>query len=255
MDCGSPVLPSTKLKQEANNTITIKSGTSPNSEKSISSIGEDKLPPVNLLKVNFAPEPTISHEAEICEPIDAHDEPIDSKQEAQSAKIHSPNLQIEEPVLELEPTKIVPPKKVRTTRKGKKVEEVVEEVEKIVEVPVEEKQPEDPVPIVPIVEQSESKQQPDHQEDILKKKTRKVRKAVQEKTVPPSIAAASASTRLQKTQDSVRSSVVSITQNSPRIEKTTSKRNLLEHVARNMQFGSPNSSPVKKVFTPKLVFR
>ena len=240
MECDSPVRPT--KSDDANRTVTIASETIvlPPSQSILSSADGNDLVP-SKFKVNFALEATTgsSKRNGSCELI----EPPNVHQEEEVVRVCEP----EEPVKE-NPTPVDPPKKVRPTRKAKKQEEIAIEDDKTFEVEkIKESTP-------PVEDIEVKRRSPEPATDLTKKKTRKVRQTNEEKQL--SNAASPRLTRHQKKQESVRSSVVSIGPNSPRLGKIASKRNLLEQAAtRNAQYNTPNSSPVRKVFTPKPVFR
>lgn len=272
MDCGSPDLSKAKGKQLADETITIiKQETSPSVMKPTASSKADASSAsseahltedhsADKIKVHFAPESTSSRRADSCEIVESRDKPVD-----QEEAVHSTSEPLPEEPPRVVPVEKDPPKKIRPPRKGKKMSEIQVEDEKIVPKVVEQNTE---VPVV--VEEQENKRkssekevtrqssekemkQPSSEEDAPKKKTRKVRKPVEEK--PTATVSSPRVTRNQKNQDHVRPGMASNVPNSPRLDKIASKRNLLEQTSRNPQFNSPNSSPVRKAFTPKLVFR
>lgn len=218
MECGSPILKN-KSKQIADETITIQSEAT-----YLLPTTKEEAPPTGSLKVNFAIETTSSRRGDSCELVESQEKPVEQE-------VHS-TAEPEEP-LKVVSDEIDPPKKIRPIRKGKKEDEIVDE--KVVEVQEKRQSSE-----------KESKQESTSEDDASKKKTRKIRKPVEEKQTTTTSISSPRVTRHQKNQEPpVR------TQNSP--QKLSTKRNILEQ--RNQQFNSPSSSPVRKVFTPKLVFR
>ena len=260
MECGSPVIAKHKsvARNEANETITLKSKvlTPPLLKTSVSNKTEvlkasfepeTASVPVEKLKVNFKLDTTITKEKtttasdESCGPVECQEEL--ASQEEESC--------ISEPVILIAQND--PPKQKGRTRRVKKTEDVVVEDEKVVE--VETHTIENSLPM----EEKETKRPSVELEIVPKKKTRKVRKPADEKSdavVATTSTASPRATRLQKPKESIRCSPASsAAQNSPRLEKTPSKRNLQDQISRNLQFAANNSSPVRKVFTPKVVFR
>lgn len=245
MECGSPVVTKSSTKTEIHQTVTFKmESTSPRIPKdAISSNLDSKHPSTETLKVNFDIEAAPVDIPDNVESYIKCDKTFDKLDETHDI---SEPVQVCLPVVEEKP--IDPPKKGRPPRKGKKVEDVTVEEVKVVESPPlsEAKAEEDSCP----KEEKEIVSVPCEQE-VPKKKTRKLRKPAEEKPVPTESTIARVAsprvTRTQKQRDSVRTSVTSVHQNSPRVEQTPSKRNL--------QFNAANSSPIRKVFTPKLVFR
>lgn len=165
--------------------------------------------------------------------------------------------------------KAEPPKKTtRTTRKTKKAEAVAEDkvkddkaesVERKADPPTEKKKelPEeqqvDP-PAKESAKEPESKPEPDV---VTKKKvTRKPRKAAEEKQAAP-VTAAAASPRVTRNQkrESNQGPATATAVSSPRVDRTPIKKHVPEQVQKGNQFQSPRSSPIKKIYTPKEVFR
>lgn len=261
MECTSPVFPKNGSKKKASETTTPKSDEStPPAKTSVSTKTE-------TASVSFKPEaisvsaekPKVCFDLETsiprldatrdisCATVDIPEEPVDQEEEA-------PSIQEEVPVAIPEPVVVIqndPPKPKGRPRRIKKAEDVIVEKETVVEAPpvVETHVIEDSLPI----EEKEAKRPSVEPEVVPKKKTRKVKKPVEEKAVVAAVTtttiASPRPTRTQKLRESIRSSPVQVAHNSPRLEKTPSKRNL------QMQFSASNPSPVRKVFTPKLVFR
>lgn len=162
-----------------------------------------------------------------------------------------------------------PPKKTtRTTRKTKKTETVAEDkVQVVQEKPIELK--ENP-PVEKAQEPAQEKQidlpskeatvekEPEPEVVAKKKTTRKARKGAEEKQTapappaPPTAATASPRVTRNQKRDSNQHAGTSAAPCSPRVDRTPLKKS---EMPRGSQFQSPRSSPVKKVFTPKLVFR
>ncbi len=260
MECSSPVLPKNGSKKKASETITPKSDevTSPPAKTSVSTKTETTSVSFKPEAINVSAEkPKVCFDLETsiprldatrdisCATVDIPEEPVDQEE---------PSIQEEVPAAIPEPVAVIqndPPKPKGRPRRIKKAEEAVVEKEMVVEAPpvVETHVIEDSLPI----EEKEAKRPSIEPEVIPKKKTRKIRKPVEEKAVAAAVTTTTTASprpiRTQKPRESIRSSPVPIAQNSPRLEKTPSKRNL------QLQFAASNSSPVRKVFTPKLVFR
>ena len=258
MECGSPVLSKPKSKKAVNNEIfSVQSEVSspPRSANSTFSKGEAKCPPP---KVNFAPKPTtISPSPEKSETFVVPEEQVE--QEILSPIVRIPDSR--HTVVEAVPND--PPKKGRPARKAiKKIDfnsgdenTVVNDckIEKIIindslplEEPKEIKRPSSELKVV-------------HEPEILpKKKIRKARTAAEDIPAPAAVAisavVAPSPRQTRNQRSSIRQSAV-VVPNSPRIMKTPSK--LHEQFQRNAnnQFNPTNGSPVKRVFTPKPVFR
>ncbi|XP_057367537.1 inner centromere protein-like [Daphnia carinata] len=257
MECGSPIGHKSKAKHESNQTITLKSEimspplqtTNPTSES------EGKNVQNGTLKVNFAPEPEISHQdSKICEAIE-----IPEKQTEQQPETHSPtDLAPVVPVTAVVQNE--PPKKVRPTRKVAKKLDLSSDDDKIILPP---KKNEKVIEDIPSTEETKEQQRPvSNQEDVQqsetlpKKKLRKPRKPVEESSVATAVTTTTVVcsprvTRNQRTSARPSNTVVA---NSPRLVKTPSK--LQEHIQRNTnnQLNPTNSSPIKRIFTPKVVF-
>ncbi len=263
MKNGSPDLCEPKSKNKANNQksfVKSEETSPPLSANSTFSKGEAKCPPPTMLKVNFASEPTaISPPPEISETFVVPDEPAEQE-------ILSPIKPI--PVIPafVEEVPCVPRKRGRPRNVPKKTDSSSENEKIVPDTKVEKQIIEESLPL----EEPKDIKRPSSELNVvndpdvlLKKKVRKVRKPVEESSAPAVVAptavvaatSAAPSPRQNRNQrTSVRSSAV-VVPNSPRIVKTPSK--LHEHIQRNAnnQFNPTNSSPVKRVYTPKLVFR
>jgi hypothetical protein len=257
MKDGSPDLCEPKSKNKANNQkrfVKSQETSPPLSANSTFSKGEAKCPPPTMLKVNFASEPTvISPPPEISETFVVPDEPVE--QEILSPIQHVPVI----PAF-VEEVPCIPKKRGRPRTVAKKIDSGSENEKIVPDKKVEKQIIEDSLPL----EEPKEIKRPSSElnvasdpDALLKKKVRKARKPVEESTAPTVVAptAAAPSPRRNRNQGtSVRLSAV-VVPNSPRIVKTPSK--LHEQIQRNAnnQFNPTNSSPLKRVFTPKLVFR
>lgn len=258
MKNGSPDLCEPKSKNKANNQKMFAKSeekSPPLSANSTFSKGEAKCPPPTMSKVNFASEPTaISPPPEISETFVVPDEPVEQE-------ILSPIKPV--PVIPafVEEVPCVPKKRGRPRIVAKKIDSGSENEKIVLDKKVEKQIIEDSLSL----EEPKKINRPSSElnvvsdpDALLKKKVPKARKPVEESSAPAVVAptaAAAPSPRQNRNQGtSVRSSAV-VVPNSPRIVKTPSK--LHEQIQRNAnnQFNPTNSSPVKRVFTPKLVFR
>ncbi|KAK4025855.1 hypothetical protein OUZ56_014899 [Daphnia magna] len=256
MECESPVLSKPNAKCESNQTISLKSEiiSPPLLTTSTTSESEGKHLQTGTLKVYFAPELATSYQdPKICEATE-----IPEKQTEQQPETHSPTELA--PVVPV--TVIVqnePTKKVRPTRKVAKKLDLSGDDDKVILPP---KTDEKIVDLLSTEEEKEQQRPSSNLEDVQqseilpKKKLRKVRKPVEESSVATAVTTTTAvsSPRLTRNQrNSVRPSNA-VVANSPRLVKTPSK--LQEHIQRNTnnQLNPTNSSPVKRIFTPKVVF-
>ncbi|KAI9563301.1 hypothetical protein GHT06_010759 [Daphnia sinensis] len=257
MELGSPICVKPKAKHESNQTISIKSEimSPPLQTASTTSESQGKNVQTGTLKVNFAPEPaTIHQDPKICEAAE-----ILEKQTEQQPETHSPT--------ELAPAVSVaaivqnePPKKVRPTRKVAKKLDLSSDDDKVILPP---KTNEKIIEDLPSTEGEKEQERPaSTQEDVQqsetlpKKKLRKARKPVEDSSVATAVTTTTAvpSPRLTRNQRNSVRPTNAVVANSPRLVKTPSK--LQEHIQRNTnnQLNPTNSSPVKRIFTPKVVF-
>ena len=259
MKSGSPDLSEPKAKNASNNQRIFVKSSPPLSADSTFSKGDDKCPPPSMLKVNFASEPTaISPPPEISETFVVPDEP--------EQEILSPIKPISVKPAFVEVVPQIPRKKGRPRKVPKKIDLSSDNEKVIPDTEIEKHIIEDSLP----VEEPKEIKRPSSElnlvndTDVLpKKKVRKARKPVEESsataavtstTAVTSTGVASSPSRTRNQRTSFRSPAV-VVPNSPRIVKTPSK--LHEQIQRNAnnQFNPTNSSPVKRVYTPKLVFR
>lgn len=244
MECESPVHTKPNVKDDSDQRISVKP--------------EVKHPQTGTLKVNFALESESNfHEPEICKAKEVHEKQIEKELETHptSPTEFAPVVPITVEV------QVEPPKKVRPTRKVAKKLDLTSDDEKVVP---STKNEEKTTESLLSTEEAKEQQRPlsnlegeQQSENLPKKKLRRVRKPAEETTVAPAttITATVASPRLTRNQrNSVRPNNA-VVPNSPRLVKTPSK--LQEHIQKstNNQFNPTNSSPVKRIFTPKLVFR